>query len=65
MERVVECAVKAVAETVAQAGVEPVAVPGAAPEVELLPAVTVVLNSATQAQLVSVSIGVANVLNSR
>ena len=57
MERVVERA----AEAVAQAGVEP----GAVPEVELLPAVTVVPNPATQTQLVSVSMGVAIMLNSR
>ena len=50
-----------VVEAVARAGVEP----RVAPEVELLPAVTVVPNPVTQTQLVSVSVGVASVPNSR
>ena len=61
MERAAEAVAEAVAEARAQAGVEP----GAAPEVELLLAVTVVPNPATQTQLVSGSMDVANVLNSR
>ena len=71
VERVVERVVEDVLVAVAQAGVERGAVPRAAPEVELLPAVrqlpavTVVPNPATRTHLVSVSMGVANVLNSR
>ena len=66
-EAVVEAAVKAMAEAVAQAEIER----RAAPEIELLsavtqlPAVTVVPNLATQTQLASVSVDMASVPYSR
>ena len=66
-EAVVEAAVKAMAEAVAQAEIER----RAAPEIELLsavtqlPAVTVMPNLATQTQLASVSVDMASVPYSR